>query len=111
MLASGLRVMFTSSHGAPVSRPWGAIWAGCFGCLLLIGASLLWPPTGLYAQTEAEAPDKATEQQAGAEPVAPEQEEAEQSDPIPVDLDKPPSRFIPSEEISEDFSVPFPVDI
>ena len=102
----------------------------CFACLLLVGASLFWPPIVSYAQTEAEALVEEPEQQAVPEQVeadealadepdqqaVPEQAESElqtteQSESIPVDVDTPPSRFIPSEEISEDMSVAFPVDI
>ena len=106
----------------------------CFACLLLVGASLFWQPIVSYAQTEAEALAEQPEQQAGPEQVEaealaeePEQQAApepteselqtteqgstEQSESIPVDIDTPPSRFIPSEEISEDMSVAFPVDI
>lgn len=112
--------MFTSAHGDPVSRLRGILPAGCFGCLLLICAFLLWPAPGAYAQTQAEAPEESAVQQAETEAVEAEaaeseseteSEEAEESEPIPIDLDKPPGRFIPSEEISEDWSVPFPVDI
>ena len=115
MLASGLHDMFTSSLGDPVSRPRCILPTGYSGCLLLICAILLWPAPGAYAQTQAEAPEDSAVQQAETEAVETEREEAEskaeESEPIPIDLDKPPGRFIPSEEISEDWSVPFPVDI
>jgi hypothetical protein len=82
-----------------------------FGCLLLIGAILLWPTAGVYAQSEGEVPDETIVQQAEIEEVEAEPETEEESEPIPLETDKPPSRFIPSEEISEDWSVTFPVDI
>ena len=78
---------------------------------MLIGAILLWPTAGVYAQSEGEVPEETAGQQAETEAVEAEQETAEESEPIPLETDKPPGRFIPSEEISEDYSVPFPVDI
>ena len=83
----------------------------CFACLLLVGASLFWPPIVSYAQTEAEALVEEPEQQAVPEQAESELQTTQQSESIPVDVDTPPSRFIPSEEISEDMSVAFPVDI
>jgi hypothetical protein len=88
----------------------------CFACLLLVGAGLFWPPEMTFAQTDTEAPAEEPDQQtvpeqAESEPQTTEQLSTEQSELIPVDVDKPPSRFIPSEEISEDKSVAFPVDI
>jgi hypothetical protein len=107
--------MFTSLYGAPVSRLLGIFPAGCLGCLLLSSAILLWPPSVAYAQTEAKAPEEPAVQEAETEAVETEREEAElkaeESEPIPIDPDKIPGRFIPSEEISEDWSVTFPVDI
>ena len=97
--------MLISQHITPVFR-------NCLVCLLLAGASLLWPAMSIHAQTEPEAPaqeiDQQTESEQQAEAVPGEQEGSE---PLPVDVDKTPGRFIPSEEISEDLSVPFPVDI
>jgi hypothetical protein len=118
LLNQGLRVAFGS--GAVACRLRGALRTGFCSCLLLICAFLLWPAPGAYAQTQAEAPEESAVQQAETEAVEAEaaeseseteSEEAEESEPIPIDLDKPPGRFIPSEEISEDWSVPFPVDI
>ena len=108
--------MFTSPHGDPVCPLRGALRTGICGCLLLICAILLWPAPVTYAQTQEEAPEESAVQQAEteaveAEDVETESEEAEESESIPIDLGKPPGRFIPSEEISEDWSVPFPVDI
>jgi hypothetical protein len=103
--------MFTNPHISADCRLRVALRAGFFGCLLLIGAILLWPAAGVYAQSEGEVPDETIVQQGETEEVEAEQETAEESEPIPLETDKPPSRFIPSEEISEDYSVPFPVDI
>lgn len=103
--------MFTSLQDTPACRLRGAWRAGCFGCLFLIGTLLLWPIPGAFAQTQADTPEESTEQQAETEPAEAEPETEEESEPIPLETDKPPSRFIPSEEISEDWSVTFPVDI
>ena len=55
------------------------------------------------------------EQETSAEtstpPNADEAEADNRPEPVPVNSDEPPSRFIPTEDISEDFSVSFPVDI
>ena len=88
-------------------------WAGC---LMIAGAILMWPPMVLFAQTGTETPVEEPASQAASEEAESElqktgQEATEQADPIPIEEGKPPSRFIPSEEISEDKSVPFPVDI
>ena len=103
--------MFTNPHMYPECQPRGALRAGLFGCFLLIGAILLWPTAGVYAQSEGEVPEETAVQQGETEEVEAEQETAEESEPIPLETAKPPGRFIPSEEISEDYSVPFPVDI
>jgi hypothetical protein len=82
--------------------------------LLLICAILSWSTPGAYAQTQAEEAKDSTVQQAEieeAEPEAAEPDQETEEEAVPLDLDKPPGRFIPSEEISEDWSVPFPVDI
>lgn len=39
------------------------------------------------------------------------EEQVEQGDPVPEPTAPSPETFIPTEEISEDFAVPFPVDI
>ena len=107
--------MFTNPHMYPECQPRVALRAGIFGCFLLIGAVLLWPTAGVYAQSEGEVPDETIVQQGETDEVEveveAEPETAEESEPIPLETDKPPGRFIPSEEISEDYSVPFPVDI
>jgi len=96
--------MLISPHIAPVFR-------NCLACLLLAGASLLWPAMSIHAQNEPEAPAEEIDQQAESEQAEAVPQEAEDPEPLPVDVDKTPGRFIPSEEISEDLSVPFPVDI
>jgi len=96
--------MLISSHIAPVFR-------NCLAGLLLAGASLLWSAMPIHAQTEPEAPAEEIDQQAESEQAEAVPQEAEDSEPLPVDVDKTPGRFIPSEEVSEDLSVPFPVDI
>jgi len=103
--------MFINPHISLACRLRVALRAGFFGCILLIGAILLWPTAGVYAQSEGEVPDETIVQQAEKEAVEAEPETAEEAEPIPLETDKPPSRFIPSEEISEDWSVTFPVDI
>jgi len=103
--------MFTNQHITPEYRLRVSLRTGFFGCLLLMGAILLWPTAGVYAQSEEEVAEETAVQQAETEAVEAGQETAEESEPIELELDKPPGRFIPSEEISEDYSVPFPVDI
>jgi hypothetical protein len=103
--------MFTSLQDTPACRLRDALQTGCFGCLFLIGSLLLWPIPAAFAQTQTETAEESTEQQAETDPAEVDQEEEEETEPVPLELDKPPSRFIPSEEISEDWSVTFPVDI
>lgn len=92
----------------------------CGFCLLVAGASLLWPPEISCAQTDTGSSVDESEQQVEPEPAESETDAEQETtgqitdqppESIPVDTGKTPSRFIPSEEISEDFSVAFPVDI
>ena len=72
-------------------------------------AGLLWAAPVAAQQEEAEAgltADTAAETTAEATAESPAAEE-----PREVDTGEPPSRFIPTEEISEDLSVSFPADI
>lgn len=86
------------------------------GFLLLSASALLFPPVASFAQNDNGEAVNETRQQSESEPSENEeqetrQEEAESQEEISIDADTPPGRFIPSEEISEDLSVPFPVDI
>ena len=73
--------------------------------------TLLLVPFATLAQEQT--PASAGDNQSGSQPDS-EQTRRAESPPEPavsISSDKPPSRFIPTEEISEDFSVSFPVDI
>jgi hypothetical protein len=88
----------------------------CLACVVLAGAALLWLPMASLAQTgtgeQVEEPDQqSVPGQAESVPEENEPEDTEQEESLTVDVDSTPGRFIPSEEISEDFSVAFPVDI
>lgn len=84
---------------------------------LMMGAAImLWSPVMLHAQNENETPeeeitDQVTSEEAESEAQETGQEESGESEPMDIETDEPPGRFIPSEEISEDKSVAFPVDI
>lgn len=90
-------------------------------CLVMAAAILLWPPVMLHAQNENETPEEEIADQVTSEEAESEaqetgqeengQEESGQSEPMEIETEEPPGRFIPSEEISEDKSVAFPVDI
>jgi hypothetical protein len=82
----------------------------------MAAAILLWSPVMLHAQNENETPeeeiaDQVTSEEAESEAQETGQEESGQSEPMEIETEEPPGRFIPSEEISEDKSVAFPVDI
>lgn len=84
--------------------------------LVMAAAILLWSPVMLHAQNENETPeeeiaDQVTSEEAESEAQETGQEESGQSEPMEIETEEPPGRFIPSEEISEDKSVAFPVDI
>ena len=86
------------------------------GSLTMAIAILMWTPGVLLAQAgneipEEETTDQVTPEEAESERQETGQEASEQSEPIPIDTEEPPGRFIPTEEISEDKSVAFPVDI
>ena len=86
------------------------------GSLIMTIAILIWPPGVLLAQDgneipEEETADQVTPEEAESERQETGQEASEQSEPVPIDTEEPPGRFIPTEEISEDKSVAFPVDI
>jgi len=76
-------------------------------CLLLIGA----PPVRAAEQTAAPEDETATQQaaEAGDESGRPEAKSADDDATPPAG--KTSDVFIPTEEISEDFAVSFPVDI
>lgn len=84
--------------------------------MVMAAAILLWSPVMLHAQNENETPeeeiaDQVTSEEAESEAQETGQEESGQSEPMEIETEEPPGRFIPSEEISEDKSVAFPVDI
>ena len=84
--------------------------------LMVAAAIMLWSPVMLNAQEENESPeeevaDQVTSEEAESEAQEIGQEESGQSEPMDIETEEPPGRFIPSEEISEDKSVAFPVDI
>ena len=86
------------------------------GGLALICIGLYWPVLTVVAQENAEEPAPAQTEQPESEPgVAEQQQEKPQPDAHTetpqVDLESKPDLFMPSEEVSEDLSVPFPVDI
>lgn len=86
------------------------------GSLIMAIAILMWAPGVLLAQAGNETPEEESADQVTLEEEESElqetgQEESEQSEPIPIETEEPPGRFIPTEEISEDKSVAFPVDI
>ncbi len=87
-----------------------------FGGILLLGLILYWPAMALFAQNDAEVTTQEQDQQteseaAGDESHKTDQRSGEQSKTVPIDLDSTPDRFMPSEDVSEDLSVPFPTDI
>ena len=84
--------------------------------LVKAAAILLWSSVVLHAQTGNETQEKETADQVASQETESEarqsgQEASEEAEPITIETDEPPGRFIPSEEISEDQSVAFPVDI
>jgi hypothetical protein len=84
------------------------------GGLLLCSVGLNWQAMDLLAQTETAIQDQ--DEQVESAPVdstSKKRDQESQSEPetITVDIESKPDRFVPSEEISEDLSVPFPTDI
>jgi len=65
---------------------------------------------GVLAQPDTPAPDPAPPAKTEAAATEAADKGKAESD-IRVDTSRPPDRFIPTEEIPEDFSVSFPVDI
>ena len=85
---------------------------------LLITLSLLLICASASAQQADPAQDDTTAQDAQTEAQTPDQDtDSDESEDIPVDEDSsanpppPSSRFEPTEQISEDLSVSFPIDI
>jgi len=87
-----------------------------FGSILLPCLFLYWPAAALFAQTDTEVTTQEQDQQpesetAGEESRKSDEQAGGQSETVPVDLESTPGRFMPSEDVSEDLSVPFPTDI
>ncbi len=66
---------------------------------------------GGVAPAEEKAPDTAADVPPSVEATAPATEPVATPAPTPAATAKSPDTFVPSEEISEDLSVSFPVDI
>jgi hypothetical protein len=78
----------------------------------LLALLLGWALSSL-AQQDAAVPDQPAANDAGAEPV-PEQQPAvsdPDAEPVAENEQEPQGRFIPTEQISQDLGVSFPVDI
>lgn len=73
---------------------------------LVATPGLAQPATGESTEPAAQSPDSGT-----AEQSAPESQGPTTESPSPVSGNDSPYDYRPSEEISEDFSVSFPVDI
>jgi len=91
------------------SRPGGITRGICLGLVLQWLSA-----TGAWSQDDTAAPDAATAkppaQDANAQNGKAERASSEEPG-LKVDTSRRPDRFIPTEEISEDFSVSFPADI
>lgn len=75
------------------------------GALMLLGA-ISW-----FTAAQAEEANSSTNSEPAPTTAAPSQPDAEKSQQPSTNAAKKPSEFTPSEEISEDFAVSFPVDI
>lgn len=77
---------------------------------LILALAVAAPPARLWAQQE---PEPAGTESSGEAPASTQETQSEQDEPPPATGEDPPSPFDyeASEEISEDLSVSFPVDI
>jgi len=91
-------------------RPWASRLTAPQGWLLALLVVLAPAVPGAPAGSDADAPARSgTDDATAAEPAASEAPDGEPG--AERDAGPSPEVFVPSEDISEDFAVPFPVDI